>query len=374
MTLYLLTDSAELAKYEGQIEKAIAGGTGTLSVKPGALAASGEKLPGAISRQTYENLWNARRNVSGASSAWLGTLDGRLALGGLLVNLFAVKKSLSELGEAAKGAGEREGRERTNKQIGVIDAFAGTLGAGIEVYQVLIKENVVKAAQRAAVARGAAGEAVAEAGEIAVKASAKLSWLRALGGLFGFVGGTLAAVTDYRKAQDAAAAGQNDLRIAYVGAVIAFAGVTTTSTATMAGAIAEAILKSRAKSAAARAAIEVIGEAALERTAARLGAEATLGIIELSIPGIGWICLAVGLGAEFWIAWRTPTALQTWVSRSYFGVRTGKDPEHAPFPRGQWQVEYDALLKMFAPTPAPSEGADRSDSTKTKPNLAGAHG
>jgi len=48
----------------------------------------------------------------------------------------------------------------------------------------------------------------------------------------------------------------------------------------------------------------------------------------------------------------TPTTLQLWVSRSYFGKSTGTDSEHAKFPQPNWPVELAELQKLFVPAKA----------------------
>jgi hypothetical protein len=353
VTVYILIDSADLAAHNGKLDAAISQGAGQIALgNTGDLRAASGKLPGAITRETFEALWKTGKTIAQSSEAWFGTLDGRLAFGGLLVNIFAIKKSLGDIFTEQTGTAEEITRKNTGNWLGLLDAFGGTMGAGLEMYQVLAKESVVRGAQQAALSKGAAADAAVKAAEAAVKSSVPLARLRVGGALFGVIGGVFATVGDFRKAQDAKTFGQDDVALIYLGATIAFSGTLATSGLTGYGAVAEVLLKSRARGATAQAMVDLAGEKALQRAATRFGVEAGAELLGLSVPGIGWICLGVGLGFEVWATMNTPTALQLWVSRSYFGKSTGTDSEHAKFPQPNWAVELAELQKLFAPAKA----------------------
>lgn len=372
ISLYLLTDSEELGRYNNDIDKAIELSAGHLSVggvaTGGVAAAAGSvfkyrsgELPGVISRETFENLWRARKVLAETSSAWMATTDGRLAVGGLLVNLFAIKKSIGEIREEQIGTPEEQFRKKTTAVLGLLDAIGCELGAGVEMYSVLSRENISEAAFKKAFAAGKNAHEATEAAEDAVAESAKMAWLRFGGSIFGMVSGIFAVVGSFRKVQDAITAGQNDVAHLYTASMISFGGTIAVPALTGVGALAEAILKSEVQNALGRAVLRVVSKEALGRTAALFGAEGTANLAGVSIPGIGWIFVGLSLGFEAWAFMRTPTDLQIWVSRSYFGKSTGTDTAHAPFPKGQWKVEYDAFLKALAPPKKEGEEAKAED-------------
>jgi hypothetical protein len=111
---------------------------------------------------------------------------------------------------------------------------------------------------------------------------------------------------------------------------LAFAGSSGTGFLSAAGAIAD------------RQIARGVASAAVRRIALRYGAEGTAALLGISVSGWGLILLGLGILFEVGAVVLTPTELQKWIQRSYFGYGRGKEPKFA-----DWNTESTALQKVF---------------------------
>src|SRR5690606_28186317 len=106
VTVHLLTSASELAQFGGDIDRAMSEGGGKVSLGDAGAARllRAVPLPRTITREALETLWH-RRETLRAGAATLGrlaasgaghsitlvkTLEGRLAVGGVMVNLYGL--------------------------------------------------------------------------------------------------------------------------------------------------------------------------------------------------------------------------------------------------------------------------------------------
>jgi hypothetical protein len=86
-----------------------------------------------------------------------------------------------------------------------------------------------------------------------------------------------------------------------------------------------------------------IASAAMRRMVMRYGAQGTATLLGVSMSGWGLILLGGALIFEGGAMLLTPTALQEWMRRSYFG----KGPADKRFEKGDWDAEIRALEIML---------------------------
>ena len=95
------------------------------------------------------------------------------------------------------------------------------------------------------------------------------------------------------------------------------------------------------------------------RKIASIGAKVVLlraaGVTVLSASGIGWVFLIAGVGAQLAAVALTPSQVQQWVGRSYFGrdwdvFGRPAGRRRDSFPRGNWLAERDALAEAMKET------------------------
>ncbi|MCW7537004.1 hypothetical protein OOT46_03935 [Aquabacterium sp. A7-Y] len=338
VTVHLLIDSEDLAKYAGDVDDAIVQGAGKVTLPanaPGVLLqpppGSG-RLPVSLSRTQFERAWHRRNELlklarAAASNALVidgqrmaSTVDGRLALGTVAIAAAGFGKSVCSLSNV------KPGEERD--WLGFMDASAGLIAAGFELVGFAMTKRLE-----------AAGGIAAD--------SSKLAGMRAIGSFLGAVGGVLGGISAMKKADKAKQAGQSDVMRLYVGSAVMFYGTAVTGTMSVAGAVAETLLKAQARGALSNFFVRRIGQQALQGIATRVGVGGVLALAGVSIPGLGWILLGVGIGFEVFAVMRTPTPLQVWVSRTRFGKSRGTDSESKKF--DDWKAEHQALKKLFEP-------------------------
>lgn len=135
---------------------------------------------------------------------------------------------------------------------------------------------------------------------------------------------------------DAREEGERGLMMMYLGSSTAFAGTGGTALLTLAGALADRQLAKGVASAAAR------------RMAMRFGAQGAATLLGISVSGWGLLLLGAAVLFEVGAVVVTPTELQEWIKRSYFG----NGPQDKKFAKGDWAAEFAALEKLFAAPPA----------------------
>lgn len=134
------------------------------------------------------------------------------------------------------------------------------------------------------------------------------------------------------KWEDAKRRGDEAVAGLYFASASSFFGMSTTYSLLTAGAVAD------------RMAAKGVGGAAARAIAMRFGARGTAALFGISVRGWGLILLGVGLIFEVGAILMTPTPLQNWIRRTYFGIGGGDEP---PFAKGDWSAEYAALVETL---------------------------
>lgn len=325
--LSLLTDSDALRAAQGNVDTAFkAPGSGGLSAGPGvagATAAAGTAV--RLTEAQFLDLYaqqskfctkaaDAVRQALSHGAADIRaialTVDGRLAIGSLLVQGIGLVNGLKSLTNA------HTAKEVRDAWYGIYDSAAGAIGGLLEMWAVAVNARTL-----------------AKAGEQAVAKSLGLASLRFAGNIAGAAGGAVNAVAAFAKEKDSLASGDPIIASLYKYSGFAFVGVSATSVMIGAGIGADWIVARQLGGAAAQQAARAI--------ALRIGAEGTATFLGISLSGWGLVLLGVGMVAQVGAIALTPTALEKWAKRSYFGKGGDK------FPKGDWKTEHEALMEAI---------------------------
>jgi hypothetical protein len=343
VSMALLTDTDTLRTVRGDLSAALADpGSGSLKMGAAAKATTAGVGALALTEDQFLRLYareaglgtkavNAlRESLHGGAALQAKTialsLPGRLALGSVLVQGLGLINGLYALKQAGT---EKEVRDAW---YGIYDSTAGTMGGLLEMWAVA----------REATKMAVAGAAL-QAGSPAVAKSISIGALKFLGNVAGAAGGVVNAAGAWAKAGDAKQEGEIAIARLYLGSMVAFGGTTIASGAVAAGALADTLVA------------RGIGGAVVESIALRVGAGgvlATVGGTALTVSGIGLVLLGAGVALQVGAVALTPTPMQRWLSRSYFG----KDPSFFSwdgkrddmFAKGDWAAEFKALQEALA--------------------------
>ena len=264
------------------------------------------------------------KTTSGAQlMAMAKTLDARLALGSMVIQALGVWNGL----ESARQANSES--SLTDANYGVLDSAIGFTGGALALWAVAAEVRVAT-----------------QIGHHAVAANVGIGLLKIGGSVAGIAGGAVNYVASAKKSKDQAALGNQDAARMYQYSAIAFGITAVTSGALTVGAVAGS-LEARA-----------IGGAVVRTVATRLAANAvvaTVGGIGLTVSGIGLILLGVGIVAQVGAIVLTPSDIQRWLGRSYFGrdgaiIFPGKRDDM--FKKGDWAAEKAALDEVLASSAA----------------------
>lgn len=242
--------------------------------------------------------------------------EGRLAIGSILIQALGWYNGMKQM----EKAGTLE--ELNDAWYGVFDSMAGALGGVMELWYVAAEASTL-----------------ARLGEEAVGKSWFLGSLRVVGGIAGAAGGLINAISLIGKGKNASQKSYVTASKTYYVAAAAFTGTAVTSGLGAAGAIADVAVK------------RGVGGALAEGVAARLGARGALftaealGLgISATVSGVGIVLLGVGIMAQLFAMLATPSELQAWMSRSYFGQLPDKTQPPNKFAKGDWKTENDVLM------------------------------
>lgn len=94
----------------------------------------------------------------------------------------------------------------------------------------------------------------------------------------------------------------------------------------------------------------------------RFGAQGAATLLGISVSGWGLLLLGAAVLFEVGAVVVTPTELQEWIKRSYFG----NGPQDQKFAKGDWAAEFAALEKLFSAPPA-VDLDDKSDAPAPVP-------
>lgn len=247
------------------------------------------------------------------------TLDGRLALGSIVAQGIGLYNGLAALKNAKDQAQVRDA------WYGIYDSSAGVLGGLLETWAVAVNLRLTHQFGTQAAAR-----------------SVSLGTLRAIGFLAGAAGGFVNAVGAWAKAGDAKAAGNDAAFRAYAASSAAFFLVGGAGVAAAVGAGADTMVA------------RGVGGALARSIATRVGAQGAIAVVggtAITVSGIGLVLLGAGVAFQVGAMALTPTAMQRWLSRSYFG----RDPSfwdwdgerEDMFAKGDWKAELEGLQQAL---------------------------
>ncbi len=294
----------------------------------------GTKLVGAVRESLYSGADLQAKTLA-------LSVPGRLAIGSVLVQGLGLINGLYALKQAGTD------KEVRDAWYGIYDSTAGTVGGLLETWA------VAREASKLALT----GAAV-KAGEQAIAKSVSIGALKVLGNLAGAAGGAVNAVGAWAKAGDSEQSGDIRVANAYFGSALAFGGTFISGMATGAGALADTLVA------------RGLGGAVVETIALRVGASgvlATIGGTALTVSGIGLVLLGVGVACQIGAVALTPTPIQRWLSRSYFGqnpsVLSWDGKRDDMFAKGDWTAELNALQEALA------DGGKEPTPDSAKPSL-----
>lgn len=354
ITLTLLTDTDSLKAAQGDAQKLLKDPAhGGVQMGAGAKAAVAASTGAVLSEQQFLKLYakqstlgtqavNAvRKSLQTGSGAQIRaismSLDGRLAIGSIIVQGIGLIDGLKDLEKA------RTAKEVRDAWYGIYDSTAGVLGGLLEMWAVAAQASTL-----------------AKAGQHAVAKSLGIASLRFVANIVGAAGGAVNAASNW--ADFEAARKRGDLQVAnlYRYSSVAFRGTVVTSAAIGAGYIADTLVARQ------------VGGAVVRTVALRVGAAGALGVVggtALTVSGIGLVLLGAGIAFQLTAIALTPTPMQRWMSRSYFG----KDPSWFDwdgkrddmFAKGDWKAEADALKAALR-----EAGADSANDAAASPKNA----
>lgn len=321
--LTLITDNHELAKLAGDVDAAIEKGAGRIELpaRPKAALLQTPATLGTLilSEAQFSRLWQdklklsaraaeaVRESISGGHAV-IRSLDGRLALGVILINGVGLNGALNKLSSD-------DAKQVRDAWVGMTDSTASVIGGLLQVWEVAAKASIAH-----------------RLGDKAVQGSAGIHALRAGAAGLGAVAGVANMLGQFARAWDATEAGNEGVRWMYFGSGVAFAGTAVTSGLTFAGALAD------------RQVAKGVASAGARRMAMRFGAQGAASLLGISVTGWGLLLLGAAVLFEVGAVMLTPTQLQEWIRRSYFG----DGPEDRKFAKGDWAAEFAALEKLFS--------------------------
>jgi hypothetical protein len=333
VSLALLTDTESLRAVQGNAQ-ALLDQPGGREVRMGRIASGAAVASGSavvLSEAQFLKLYeqasakgatvagNVKNAITASRSADIRnvtmSMDGRLALGSIIVQGIGVYNGLINIKQAEDAKALRDA------WYGLYDSAAGVLGGLLETFAVAVSSRIAL-----------------QAGQSAASKSLSLMGLRAVAYFAGAAGGLVNAVSAWAKEGDAKADGNDMAAISHQLAGYAFMGMSVSTLGSVAGVAADTMVA------------RGVGGAAARAVAFRLGAQGALAVIggtAITVSGIGLVFLAGGVIFTVGAVALTPTEMQRWMSRSYFG----RDPSwfdwdgrrEDMFAKGDWRGELEAL-------------------------------
>lgn len=340
----LHSDSQEMAKAVGDMEQALLDEPNSNKVKVrGKQAAALLSSPAALAGITLTEAKFAELYAKGGTK-WgdlvnqvkagyekmdantgagtiMRSLEGRLALGVILLNSAGALKAFNDLGKS-----DASDLARLEARLALTDGVCSVFAAITQLREIVIKSGLEKKM----------GAAVAES---ALEKLASVHGLRAAGFALGAVAGAANGWMNWARAQQANENGHDAAFRMYAAASFAFWGTFGLFLAQGAGAMAERAISKGISTAVLRA--------AAIRVAARFGAGSILGL-----TGWGTALLGIAVLFEAGAIAMTPSEMETWASRSKFGKASKKKFT-------SWEQEEAALMVLFGPIAPPSKEQDK---------------
>ena len=258
-----------------------------------------------------------RKNIV-ETTAVLKTAEARLALGGMIIQTIGIWN-------ARKAASEAKTDEAlVDAYIGMLDSAVGFSAGALQLATLAAEVAIMNSAGHAAAAT-----------------SIKLGLLRSIGAATGIAGGMISYYVSIKKYAAEDEAHNYTASRLYRLSAISFGLTGLTSAGMTVGAVAST-LEARA-----------IGGTIARSLATRLAANAaiaTVGGVAITVSGVGLVLLGAGIVFQVGAIVLTPTKVQRWLGRSYFGrdgglIFSGKRDDM--FAKGDWLAEKTELEAIF---------------------------
>lgn len=314
--LTLLTDSHSLAQAQGDAKKLMQAPESGIKLGGAGRAQAAGALSGTVMLTTDEfaRLYRTQTPLTASAAKALKHsledaksivrgLDGRLAIGSVVIQCIGLLNNLNDLKSD-------DLKKMRDAWYGVSDSAAGMIGGLMEMWVVLYSNRLQSTASAAV-----------------LQQSTKLAGLKVAAAFTGFIGGLVNALHARVKAEDESIKGNHAAAGLYRASSFAFAGTSLIAIGASAGSIAQVF------------AARQIGGMVAQRTAAAVGARMAAPMLGLTLTGWGLVLLGAGMVFQVGAAILTPTPLQKWIGRSYFGNES-KDEK---FPQGDWAAELKGL-------------------------------
>ena len=256
------------------------------------------------------------------------SLDGRIALGSVFVQAIGIYYTFLTI------RNEKDAEKVRDAWLGMADSGFGAIGGLMQMITVGVE------------AFHHAGAASTGAAESAIEKSKLIGGLRFAGAMVGVAGGAINAYAMFLQADKAKNAGNSASFQLYTLSSFMFAGTAVASVAVGITALSiTAVANGSVNPLLARTAARTVGVTLLR----------VAGVTVLSASGIGWVFLVVGVGAQLTAIALTPTEMQRWVSRSYFGRDRNifGQPDgrrRDSFQKGKWAEERAGLALAMKET------------------------
>jgi hypothetical protein len=326
--LELITDPVEMRGFAGDIDEAVKQGAGRVRVEPlpALLASARPERTVRFTEATWIKAWERQGHIRSKATFWvteglrdghatLRSLEGRLAICVMIINGVQLVQNVEKWNKS-KTEGESESRSRAMRDalLGGIDSTASVVGGLCQLSEVFIKSSVV-----------------GRLGAPAATKSFAINGLRGLGMGLGAFAGVVTSVHQVAKAVDAHRSGHTGVGNFYLASATAFLGTGVTGSLAIAGVYGDHMVAKTGGSLLAR------------RLALRYGVQGTAMLMGLTISGWGIVLLTVGVAFEVGAVMMTPSEIQKWAQRSYFGYGKGDEPK---FAKGDWASEKAALSTL----------------------------
>jgi hypothetical protein len=362
--LTLLTDTETLRAAAGNAEAVARSGT-TSGARIGRAAADAATDAAALAKVTqlteaeFLHLYrteqtrmvtavsavrNAMDSSAGkAANAMMG-LEGRLAFGCIIVQIIGLINAINTVRHET-AAEKADAQKLRDGWFGVFDSGAGLLGGLLQMAEYGTH----------AYHANRVGAAIADA-------SKRLGAIKFSANIMGMAGGIINAFSMWIKSGEADEKGDALPAKLYLSSFFMFTGTVFTSGALSAGVLAE--------TAVARGATSAVVRTIAVRAGSTMASAAlvTIGGTALTVSGVGLVLLGVGIVVQIGAVALTPSDVQRWVGRSYFGVDKeilgiwggGKRKDRFK----SWDAELAELNAiMLAPVPPPPAKTEEKKAT-----------
>lgn len=350
ITLTLLTDTEALRAAGGNAEALARSGSasgariGKVATDAAVSAAAAGKVQ-KLTEQEFLHLYRTEQTkMATAISAVQATLDsslgksidkltmsveGKLAFGCVIIQIIGLINAINTVRSATDAQKLRDG------WFGVYDSGVGLLGGLFQMGEL-----------------GARAYYTNKVGATVADASRRLSALKFATNIAGMAGGVINAFSMWAKSAEANEKGDVTSSDLYSTSAYMFFGTATTSGVLAVGGLAETAVARGATSAIVRTIAIRAG------TTAGTTALVSVGGVGLTVSGIGLVLLGAGIIVQIGAVALTPSDVQRWVGRSYFGIDKevmgiwGGGKRNDRFMN--WEAEVAALNAiMLAPPPPP---------------------